>query len=209
MCFLLRDRFRSAYLKTALLASAPKQPGGWLASPSSRRRASSCPAPLRGVLLPGKGGTSHRLLDAVPLPPVSQHHSTIPTPPKRYDAMTRVHASMGSQGLRSTLLGALSLKAWGNPFTADAALMYDTLCVPGKASRAAEKDIGVGDLAVPDGGPRVLRRISSRTYHGALGGPTPWSWRRGDTVSGRFRRTLETGNVASFTLSNWRHVPTP
>jgi hypothetical protein len=32
MCFLLRDPFRSAYLKTALLASVPKQLGGWLAS---------------------------------------------------------------------------------------------------------------------------------------------------------------------------------
>jgi hypothetical protein len=146
MCFPLRDRFRSAYLKTPLLASAPKQPGGWLANPSSRRWASSCPAPLRGVLLPRKGGTSHRLLDAVPLPPVSQHHSTIPTPPKRYDAMARVHASMGSQGLRSTLLGALSLKAWGNPFTADAALMYDTLCLPGKASRAAERKILASEI---------------------------------------------------------------
>ena|SRR5215204_3311335 len=27
----------------------------------------------------------------------------------------------------------------GNPVTADAALMYDTLCVPGKAARATEK----------------------------------------------------------------------
>jgi hypothetical protein len=44
---------------------------------------------------------------------------------------------MGSQSLRSTLLGALSLE----PFTGDAVLMYDTLCVLGKAPRVVERKI--------------------------------------------------------------------
>src|SRR5215212_4555226 len=81
----------------------------------------------------------------------------------------------------------------GNLVTAEAALRYDTFCVPGKAPGVAGREgFGVRGLAVPDGSRGVLRRrpdlalcrIPSGTHPGAVGGPTSRTRRREDATPG-------------------------
>ena len=67
----------------------------------------------------------------------------------------RVHASMGSQGLLIHHSGKAEPCGRGNPFTADAALMYDTFKLM-QLLLGGEEDFGGGDLAVPDGGRRFF-----------------------------------------------------